>query len=304
MPEAGIRPVAAPVDLRGESPVLLPDRLALESIGPGRWRSAYGEPNQNGHSYGGHLLGLAMEAGLLAAPADRVPTMMQFLFRQGARPAAPIDLTAATVQHGRRFTSLHVHGSQSDRAILDATISCAVVLPGPTIEQGSPIPPGENPDDLPPYVESPGAFLEVVDLLGDYGLGCVPALDHRVPEPLAQISSAATGASFRFWLRVPHPLAADARIQYSALAYLSDWWINFCILIPQLRRRVRRKMLVSSLNHGLWFHRVPRADEWLHVDTTTMHASAGRGITLARFHDRHGHHVATAMQECLTADGP
>ncbi len=301
MSDAGIRSAVAPVKTGGEALVPLQERLALEAIGPRRWRGGYGEPNQNGHSYGGHLLGLAMEAALSAAPADRAPTMMQFLFRQGARPALPIDLTASLIQQGRRFTSVGVHGFQSDRAILDATVSCAVELPGPAIAQASPIPPGENPDDLPPYAATPKAFLDAVDLLGDYGLGCRPALDHRVPEPLAQISSAAIEPSFRFWLRVPHPLAAKARLQWSALAYLSDWWMNFCVLVPQLRRRERRKMLVSSLNHALWFHRTPRADEWLHVDTTAIHAASGRGVALARFHDRQGHHVATAMQECLTA---
>lgn len=301
MSRASVQPATVSMVHGAGDFVPLQARLALESIGPQRWRSSYGEPNQNGHSYGGHLLGLAMEVALLALPADRTPTMMQFLFRQGARPAEPIDLTAATIQQGRRFTSVRVHGSQSERAVLDATVSCAVDLPGPAIGDACPIPPGENPDDLPPYAETPAAFLDMVDLLDDYGLGCRPALDHRVPRPLVQTSSMATGATFRYWLRVPHPLVAGERMQWTALAYLSDWWINFCVLVPQLRRRERRKILVSSLNHGLWFHGAPRADEWLHVDTVAVHAGLGRGVVLARFHDRNGHHVATAVQECLTA---
>jgi acyl-CoA thioesterase-2 len=58
---------------------------------------------------------------------------------------------------------------------------------------------------------------------------------------------------------------------------------------------------VASLNHAIWWHRPFRADEWLHFDCVSPAAADGRGLTLARIHDRHGRMVASATQECLMA---
>ena len=54
-------------------------------------------------------------------------------------------------------------------------------------------------------------------------------------------------------------------------------------------------------NHAMWLHMPPRADEWLHVETVSPRAAAGRGLSLARFHDLQGRYVASATQECLMA---
>ena len=66
--------------------------LQLQAQGPGCWRNAFGDPNKNGRAYGGQLLGQALMAGLLEAPADRPPSMMQFLFLQEAEIRAQMLL--------------------------------------------------------------------------------------------------------------------------------------------------------------------------------------------------------------------
>ena len=121
-----------------------------------------------------------------------------------------------------------------------------------------------------------------------------------IPDPLGQIGSAEPGGRFRFWCKVPHGMGPASRLQPAAFAYLSDWWLNFCIFVPQIRRGQRQRIYVASLNHSVWLHAPPQADRWLHVDTKCLYSGEGRGLVMAQFHDRDGRHVATANQECLT----
>ena len=60
-------------------------------------------------------------------------------------------------------------------------------------------------------------------------------------------------------------------------------------------------LYVASLNHAIWLHRPLRADEWLHFDSTSPAAASGRGLSIARVHDRQGLLLASATQECLMA---
>src|SRR5437868_3407879 len=100
--------------------------LALEARGEGRWRSRHGDANMNGRAYGGQLLGQAMMAALMDVPEGRTPTMMQFLFMQGAMPDEAMDFQVTALQDGKRFTSRHVRASQgSGRTVLDAQVTCA-----------------------------------------------------------------------------------------------------------------------------------------------------------------------------------
>lgn len=286
-------------DLQPTEQITLAERLTLKPAGPGRWRSQHGDANQNGRSYGGQLLGQALRAALLEAPEGRPATMMQFLFLQGAMPELPIVFEAKRLQDGKRFTSLQVRGVQGERTVLDAQVSCALDLPGPTHTEASSAPAGERPEELPTLAEVPQALLEKLALMGGYGRDCNPAIEFRIPEPLRQLDGATAQRHFRYWMKVPQPLPQDAHLHAAAFAYLSDWWLNYCILAPHLARAGERGMYISSLNHALWLHAPPRADRWLHVQASSVHAAHGRGLAIAKYHDEEGRHVATATQDCL-----
>ena len=279
----------------------LQERLRLEPAGADRWRSLHGDPNQNGRSYGGQLLGQALRAALLQAPPERAPTMMQFVFLQGAMPDQAIDFEVTPLQAGKRFTSLRVQGRQSSRQVLHAHVTCALPLEGPTHAEPTEAPPGERPDRLPALADVPADLMDHIARFGGYGRDCNPAVEFRIPEPQRQLAAATATRTFRYWMKVPQPLPEDPHLHASAFAYLSDWWLNFCIMAPHLPRAGERPMYISSLNHTLWFHALPRADRWIHVCATGVHAAAGRGLATAQYHDEQGRHLATSAQDCLLA---
>lgn len=286
-------------DLTPDGAITLADRLQLKPAGPGRWRSLHGDANQNGRSYGGQLLGQALRAALMEAPEGRPPTMMQFLFLQGAMPDQPIVFDVKRLQDGKRFTSLHVRGAQGERTVLDAQVSCALPLPGPAHAEVSLAPAGERPEALPTLDDVPPALRDQIALMGGYGRDCNAAIDFRMPDPLRQLGGATARPHFRYWMKVPQALPDNPHLHAAAFAYLSDWWLNYCILAPHLSRAGERGMYIASLNHALWLHAPPRSDRWLHVHAVCAHAAHGRGLAIAQYHDEDGRHIATATQDCL-----
>lgn len=274
--------------------------LTLTEIELGWWRTRHGDSNLNGRSYGGQLLGQALMAGMMDMPANRIATMMQFLFLQGAMPQEALDLRVTPLQDGKRFSSRNVRATQGNgRVILDAQVTCAVPLDAPSHELSGNIPVGERPDELTPYEEIDPELLNGIDRLGGYSKDIKPSIDFRIPEPLLQLSPETMSGRFRFWMRPRHPLPDEPQIHAGAFAYLSDWWMNFAALGLHLREVGERRLYISSLNHAIWLHRPFRADQWLHVESISPVSDSGRGLCVARVHDSAGRSLATVTQECL-----
>jgi acyl-CoA thioesterase-2 len=282
--------------------------LTLDEVAPGAYRSRHGDPNLNGRSYGGQLLGQAMMAASRTAPPGRTVSMMQMLFLQGAIPDQPIDFIVTSVQDGKRFASRHVTATQaaSGRRILDAQVTFAVPLDAPAHQ--TPLSAQDDPRALPTLSQMPAEWEEKLNLLGGYSLREKPGMDFRVPDMHRQVAPGAGNATFRFWLKARDALPADAHMHAAALAYLSDWWLNFSAMNAHTGALQPGKgIYTSSLNHGLWLHRPVKADAWLHFDCHSPAAADGRGLAIARVHDEAGVLVASATQECLmgyTGSGP
>lgn len=276
--------------------------LALTEIEPGCWRTRHGDANLNGRSYGGQLLAQALMAGMMDVPAERVATMMQFLFLQGAMPQESLDLRVTSLQEGKRFSSRHVRASQGNgRVVLDAQVTCALALEAPSHASPSSAPAGERPEDLAQLRDVDPALLRGIGRLGGYSEDHKPSIEFRIPDPRRQLSPATMDGRFRFWMRPAHGLPDDPRLHAAAFAYQSDWWVNFSALGLHLREMGERRLYIASLNHAIWLHRPFRADQWLHVETASPASASGRGLSIAAVHDREGRLLATVTQECLIA---
>lgn len=276
--------------------------LGLTGVGPGCWRTRHGDANLNGRSYGGQLLAQAFMAGMMDVPTDRVPTMMQFLFLQGAMPQEALDLRVTPLQDGKRFSSRHVRGSQGNgRVILDAQVTSALPLEAPSHDSPSSAPAGERPEDLVPFHDVDPALLRGIQRLGGYSEDHKPSIEFRIPDPQRQLPSGSMDGKFRFWMRPVRALPDDIRMHAAAFAYQSDWWVNFSALGLHLSKMGERRLYIASLNHAIWLHRPFRADQWLHVETVSPVSALGRGLSIGSVHDRDGHLLATVTQECLMA---
>ncbi len=276
--------------------------LTLENLGPGRHRNCYGESNPNGRSYGGQVLGNAMMAAAAGIPDDREPTMLQFVFLQGADPTRPMEFDVSALQDGKRFSSRHVEATQAGRGIFSANATFGLPLPGPAHAT-----PTSAIEASPDSLESPGAIPSIsaadMQAMGGYSFAAHEFIDFRIAEFSPRNSDRA--ARLRFWIRAREALPAKSAMHAAAFAYLSDWWINFICLTEHVPSMVaaRQRLYLASLNHTIWFHRPLKAHQWLHFDCQSPSADTGRGLALARVHDAGGRMVASVAQECLMTHG-
>ena len=99
------------------------------------------------------------------------------------------------------------------------------------------------------------------------------------------------------WLRARGELPDDPVIHAAVLAYASD----YPLLEPVLRRHGVAwrdpRLRPASLDHAMWFHRVPRADDWVLYTMASPSASGGRGLGLGRMFTADGVLMASVAQE-------
>jgi acyl-CoA thioesterase-2 len=279
--------------------------LALNASGDRRFRNRFGDANAHDRAYGGQILGQALLAAARTVPGDRAFTAMQFLFLQGTLHERPIDFEVEVLQDGKAFSSRHVRGTQQGaRAVLDAQLTFALPKKAPAHEAA----PAsgfvaEDPEQLPLLADLPAAWGDELERACGYRFWTKEAIDFRFAAPPVGLRLDPDEPRLRFWVRLKHRLGDDPHLHAAAFAYLSDWWLNYPALGGHVESLLAndRRLYVASLNHAIWLHRPLRADEWLHFDSTSPAAGAGRGLSIARVHDRGGHLVASATQECLMA---
>lgn len=283
----------------------LAELLSLAPAGAMRFRNRLGDANAHDRAYGGQILGQALMAAAQTVAADRVPTMMQFLFLQGTLHRQAVELDVTALQDGKRFSSRHVRGTQpGGRVVLDAQVSFAVPWPAPghmaPAEHAARV---EDPQQLPTLAALPPAWSADLQRSVGYAFDPGAVVDLRFADPAPGLQLALPEPRIRFWLKLRRPLPDGAHLHAAAFAYLSDYWINYCAVGGHVRALLDegRSLYVASLNHALWLHRSLRADDWLHFDCSSPSAGDGRGMAVARVHDRAGRLVASATQECLMA---
>ena len=227
--------------------------LRLDRVGPQQFRNRYGDPNENGRSYGGQLLGQALMAASADVSPDRCATAMQFLFLQGAMHDQPLDIQVTALQDGKRFSSRHVRGVQpGGRVVLDAHVTFALPSPSPSHTESSTA--QESPTTLVRLRDLPQEYTQRLNLLGGYSLVEKACMDFRLAD--AEVALTALQAPCaRFWIRALMQ-THEPRMHEGAFAYLSDFWLNFSSLGSHTQELAvnGRAIYVSSLNHDLVSH--------------------------------------------------
>ena len=276
----------------------LPDLLALEKLDTNLYRNRRHDPNMNGRAYGGQVLAQALMATMDTVPLDRMPTVLQAIFLQGTRIDVPLDFKVETLQEGKRFSSRHVRGTQGDTSSIDAHCSFQVPLNGPE-HQFPDAAPAPAADTLKTNRE---VFAEWKDRFDSSSINIVPkpAIDMRFIDPARELFPDFSQPRVRFWLRLRNRLSDDLRLHALALAYLSDYWMNYGAVAPHMATfEPGTALYIASLNHSVWFHAPCRADEWLQVVTEGTRAGNGRALSKALVYDERGVLAASVTQEYL-----
>jgi acyl-CoA thioesterase-2 len=244
----------------------LSEVLALEQIDTRLFRANFTQVEKQA-LYGGQVAAQALAAAGATVPPDRSPHSLHGYFLRPGASERPTVLLVEQDRDGRRFSARRVVAVQSGKVILSMAVSFQTRATGPEDRPGR-LPEMRSPDVLP---ESP---------LRRYA----STLEIRC-EPVESLPS-------RFWVRARHALPEDDLSHASALVYLSD-------LSAGVRPEEPSTLVAASLDHALWIHRVPRADEWLLVDLTAMAQNGTRSLYTGSIYATDGRLCATIAQEVL-----
>ena len=297
------------------------DLLALEQPEPDLFRglSHEGVPLR---AFGGQVAAHALVAATSTVdPGRPVHSLHSYFIRPGDTTVL-IDYHVERIRDGRSFSTRRITAVQHDEAIFvlsasfhrheDSRVDHQRPAPrvGPPVD-GVALFHGRAPADDPgkPYAppdgttEQPDERREVWARRG-FEVRVVPDLgveDTRADNSPAG-DSPAPPARLRAWLRVTEPLPDDQHTNACALVYMSDLTLSHSILAPY--GGLSSGMMLTSLDHSVWFHRPFRADEWLLFDQASPSAANARGLAFGEVFDTQGVLVATVVQEALTRPSP
>lgn len=273
------------------------DILTLTETGPGRYRAAGGVKNHLGTIFGGRLIGQALQAASQTV-ADMPATSLHAYFLAAGQVDLPVDYVVTTLRDSRRFANRQVTARQADRTIFTLMAGYHAAETGFDHQQAAmpDVPPPEAVMPLQQFVALNQARIDPSAVRNFSGATPIE-LRPIAPEVFFFERSSLPRT---FWFRLASAgTAPDVRSQQCLLAYASDYWLAGVAAVPHVFPTNGKSLLISSMDHAMWFHRPARCDEWLLHHTESASAGDGLAIAQGRIFDRSGRLVATSTQECL-----
>ncbi|MCP4958297.1 MAG: acyl-CoA thioesterase II [Actinomycetia bacterium] len=232
-----------------------------------------------GRLYGGQVVAQALRAAAHTVDTAYSPHSLHAYFIRGGTSNEPVRFEVDRIRNGRSFVTRRVVARQSGGAILNLSASFQISEEQPEKQTLS------MPDLAPP-----DAIEE------DDGWGFM--LDrryHGYPHGTGRSSG---------WIRITTPMEDDPLLHACGLAFTSDTVqfgaINSSHPIEQDRSKGHDERFVgASLDHGMWFHRPARADQFHLYEFESHGIVGGRGLAIGNVFSSDGTHVATIAQEVL-----
>ncbi len=237
--------------------------------------------------YGGHFIGQALAAAFGTVPESRLCNSLHAYFMRTGDPQAPLHFTVDRLRDGGSYLNRYVRVEQKGQTVFVLMASFKDVEAASEHQPQMPVvPQAQEVMHLRkqlgrerfafPYTVGTSVEVEVID-------GWNPRESMISENPI------------QLWLRGSVAANNDPRIQQRALAYLSD----STLLFNSMRRHgsVMTSYRITSLDHALWFHRVPDRSNWLFYDQQGPSAVDGRTMNHRQIWSADGVLLATAAQE-------
>lgn len=252
------------------------------------------QPQSHGRVFGGQVLaqsviaaGRTVEGG---EGGQRPIHSMHGYFLRPGDDKQPIRFLVERMRDGHSFSARRVHAVQQGRILLSMITSFQDESPG--LEHQNEMPQVAGPDQLP----SDADILATVKHPAARQLARRAVEIKHVEGPLFAPAHEQVAAQ-HVWFRVPRTMPDDPLLHSAVLAYASD----FSLLEPILRRHgiawPDPRLRAASLDHAMWFHRQPRADDWILYRQASPSAQNGRGLGHGLMFAQDGTLMASVAQE-------
>jgi acyl-CoA thioesterase-2 len=225
--------------------------------------------------FGGQIAAQALLAA--ARTVDRPAHSLHGYFILPGRPHVPVTYHVDRTRDGRSFSTRHVTARQDGVAIFELLASFHEPEPG--IDWQS------EPPPLPPVPDQP---IEPF-----FPMAFARRLDVRPTSPPAEDGG---WRIHPYWVKTAQPIGDDPVLNIAVLTYVSDLALMAGARAPGTWVPMAA---AASIDHAVWFHRVPAVDDWLLFSTETVANVGTRGLVRGSFHTQDGKLVATVTQEAL-----
>ena len=246
--------------------------------------------------FGGQVLGQALSAAQHTVE-DRVAHSLHAYFLRRGDMEAPIIYEVDRARDGGSFSTRRVVAIQHGRPIFNLAASFQEPEPGLDHQADAPDVPG--PDDLKDLADLVGNMVEKLPLKMRRFMTANRPFEFRPVEPLTLASAEPRPAVKHVWIRAVDALPDELALHQNLLAYVSDFELLGTATLPHGVSFIEGKVMLASLDHGLWFHRDFRIDDWLLYAMESPNASGARGFARGQLFDASGTLVASTAQEGL-----
>ena len=247
--------------------------------------------------FGGQVLAQSLSAAQQTVDAERIAHSMHAYFLLAGDILIPIIFEVEKIRDGGSFSTRRVVAKQNGIAIFFMSISFQKKEFGYDHQI-------EMPD-----VAGPENLSSDLDMVKKYKF-FVPdhifqvinerPFEFRMVEQV-KILDFKTKLPYRnFWFKANENFEADINIHQRLLTYVSDYNLLTTATLPHTKGPLPNKdLFMASLDHGMWFHRDFRIDDWLLYAMDSPSASNARGFARGNIFNKEGILVASVVQEGL-----
>lgn len=270
--------------------------LELEALEINRFRGRSTDPGWQ-RVFGGQVIGQALVAASRTVEAARRVHSLHAYFLRPGDPEQSIVYEVERIRDGGSFSTRRVLGRQSGEPIFAMSASFHAEEPG--FEHQMPMPDVAPPEALPDEAALLAAIEERAPAAALRFWRSPRAIEVRPVDPEAFLGRTGAHRSQASWIRFRMPMPDDPVIASAVLAYASDLTLLDTTLIAAARWVFDKGLMVTSLDHAMWFHRPTRFDDWLLYVCDSPSAGGARGFNRGSLFDREGRLVASVAQEGL-----
>ncbi|MGA9573046.1 MAG: acyl-CoA thioesterase II [Lysobacterales bacterium] len=250
--------------------------------------------------FGGQVLAQSIIAASRTVDEGAIHSLHAYFLRAGDAEA-PIVYNVERNRDGRSFKSRRVVAIQHGRPIFTMAASFQLEQEGLTHQFKMPDVP--MPEDLSSEGDVPEDQLGRVRPLlrrwfsrtGPFDFRPVLKTDIFNPQPQSPYSN--------IWFRLNEKIEVSDLMHRALMAYASDFHLVGTAVLPHGISFIQEDLLMASLDHGMWFHRPARVDEWMLYSCDSPSSSGGRGLARGLIFDRDGRLIASTIQEGMIRVG-
>ena len=246
--------------------------------------------------FGGQVLGQALSAAQHTVE-DRVAHSLHAYFLRRGDMTKPIIYEVDRSRDGGSFSVRRVVAIQHGRPIFN--LAASFQNPEDGLEHQVPMPEVPGPDGLRDLFDIPADVLEKVPMKMRRFLTEKRPFEFRPVERISFTEPVTEPPLKHCWIRAVDELPDDLALHQNLLAYVSDYELLGASVLPHGLTFYAGSVIMASLDHGLWFHRRLRMDQWLLYAIDSPNASGARGYSRGQMFTEDGTLVASTAQEGL-----